>query len=31
MRDFLKFHNAREVVIEKSEPKEFGRKLLRAL
>jgi uncharacterized protein YcaQ len=31
MRDFMKFHQARELVIEKSEPGEFGEKLLSAL
>lgn len=28
MRDFMKFHKAKELVIEKSQPEEFGRKLL---
>lgn len=31
MRDFLKFHQAKELVIEKSEPGGFGKKLLKAL
>ncbi len=31
MRDFMKFHNARELVIEKSQPVKFGEKLLIAL
>jgi uncharacterized protein len=31
MRDFMSFHNAKELVIEKSEPVTFGRKLLKAL
>ena len=31
MRDFLAFHKAKDLVIEKSEPEEFGGKLLRAL
>lgn len=31
MRDFMTFHQARELVIEKSEPAAFGRKLLKAL
>jgi len=31
MRDFMKFHNASELVIEKSQPEEFGKKLLIAL
>jgi uncharacterized protein len=31
MRDFMTFHNAKELVIEKSEPATFGRKLLKAL
>lgn len=28
MRDFMKFHAAKDLVIEKSQPEEFGRKLL---
>jgi uncharacterized protein YcaQ len=31
MRDFLRFHNAKELVIEKSEPAEFGEKLIKNL
>ena len=31
MRDFLAFHNARELVIERSQPEEFGPRLLKAL
>jgi hypothetical protein len=31
MRDFMKFHNAKELVIEKSQPKGFGEKLLKAI
>jgi uncharacterized protein len=31
MRDFMKFHNARELVIENSQPEEFGEKLLMAM
>ncbi len=31
MRDFLAFHSARELVIEKSQPAAFGKKLLAAL
>jgi uncharacterized protein len=31
LRDFMRFHKAKEVVIEKSNPPEFGEKLLRAL
>jgi len=31
MRDFLAFHDAKELVIERSQPEEFGRKLLAAL
>jgi uncharacterized protein YcaQ len=31
MRDFMKFHNAKELVIEKSQPVEFGEKLLQTL
>ncbi len=31
MRDFMRFHQANELVIEKSQPTEFGEKLLRAL
>jgi hypothetical protein len=31
MRDFMKFHKAKELVIEKSEPIEFGEKLLKAI
>lgn len=31
MRDFLRFHNAETLVIEKSSPIAFGRKLMRAL
>jgi len=31
MRDFMKFHDAKELVIEKSQPVEFGDKLLKAL
>ncbi len=31
MRDFLKFHKADEVVVEKSDPATFGKKLLKAL
>jgi uncharacterized protein YcaQ len=31
MRDFMKFHNARELVIESSQPEEFGEKLLKTI
>lgn len=31
MRDFLAFHDARDIVIERSEPAEFGERLLAAL
>jgi len=31
MRDFMKFHNAKELVIEKSQPEEFGKRLLQVL
>ena len=31
MRDFMAFHHAKELVIEKSQPEEFGEKLMRAL
>jgi len=31
MRDFMDFHQAKELVIEKSQPEEFGDKLLKAL
>lgn len=31
MRDFMAFHYARELVIEKSQPEEFGEKLLKVL
>ena len=31
MVDFMAFHNARELVIEKSQPQEFGQKLLACL
>ncbi len=31
MRDFMRFHNASDVVIERSDPAEFGRKLMSAL
>jgi uncharacterized protein len=31
MRDFMQFHKAKELVIERSEPGEFGEKLLKAL
>ncbi len=31
MRDFMVFHKAKELVIEKSEPAEFGKKLLKAI
>lgn len=31
MRDFMAFHKAKELVIEKSEPVQFGEKLLKAL
>jgi hypothetical protein len=31
MRDFMAFHKAKELVIEKSEPAEFGEKLLKVL
>ena len=31
MRDFMKFHQAKELVIEKSQPEEFGEKLLLVL
>jgi uncharacterized protein YcaQ len=31
MVDFMKFHEAKELVIEKSQPVEFGEKLIRAL
>ena len=30
-RDFMRFHNARELVIERSVPDEFGEKLLKGL
>jgi uncharacterized protein YcaQ len=31
MRDFMAFHKAKELLIEKSEPMEFGERLLNAL
>lgn len=31
LRDFIKFHLARELVIERSEPAAFGRKIIRLL
>ncbi len=31
MRDFLKFHQAKDLVIERSQSEEFGKKLLKAL
>jgi hypothetical protein len=31
MRDFMAFHQARELVIERSEPAAFGKKLLVAV
>jgi hypothetical protein len=31
MSDFLRFHNAKGLVIEKSQPEEFGEKLLKVL
>ena len=31
IRDFMRFHHARELVIEKSQPEEFGEKLLKSL
>ena len=31
MRDFMHFHNAKDLVIERSQPEEFGRKLLAIL
>jgi len=31
MRDFMRFHHARELVIEKSQPEEFREKILKAL
>ena len=31
MRDFMQFHHAQELVIEKSQPSEFGEKLLQNL
>jgi uncharacterized protein len=31
MRDFMRFHQAKELVIERSQPEEFGAKLLKAL
>ena len=31
MRDFMEFHKARELVIDKSQPREFGEKLKKAL
>jgi uncharacterized protein len=31
MRDFMKFHEAKELVIERSEPAAFGKKLLKAI
>jgi uncharacterized protein YcaQ len=31
MRDFMRFHQAKELVIERSQPEEFGEKLVRAL
>jgi uncharacterized protein YcaQ len=31
MRDFMAFHQARELVIEKSQPEEFGTKILKAV
>jgi uncharacterized protein YcaQ len=31
LRDFMKFHQAKELMIEKSQPGEFGEKLLRSL
>jgi len=29
--DFMKFHNARDLIIERSEPTAFGKKLLDAI
>jgi hypothetical protein len=31
MRDFMKFHNATDLVIERSQPATFGKKLLKAI
>jgi hypothetical protein len=31
LRDFLAFHKAKELVIEKSDPPAFGKKLLKAI
>jgi hypothetical protein len=31
MRDFMAFHHAKELMIEKSQPEEFGEKLMRVL
>jgi uncharacterized protein YcaQ len=31
MRDFMEFHKAKELSIEKSEPVEFGEKLIKVL
>jgi len=31
MRDFMRFHHAKELVIEKSQPEEFGSKILKAI
>jgi hypothetical protein len=31
MRDFMAFHKAKDLVIEKSAPVEFGKELLKAL
>ncbi|HEX7541205.1 MAG TPA: hypothetical protein VF352_03665, partial [Anaerolineales bacterium] len=31
MRDFMAFHEAKELVIERSEPAAFGKKLLKAI
>ena len=31
IRDFMRFHNAKELVIEKSQPEEFGKKLLNSM
>jgi hypothetical protein len=31
MRDFMKFHQARELVIERSQPASFAKKLLKNL
>jgi hypothetical protein len=31
LKDFMKFHQARELVIERSEPAAFGRKIIKSL